>query len=82
MWPVYRQDILGTPCAYPRNLLRTMAPTMYQFRRVIGGHFARRHSTSTPANVRMWIKAYRKDLHACGWNMAARQVNQLESKGV
>ncbi len=80
MYPTYRaternQYPNSTPGPYPQNLCRTMAPQIYQYRRVIGSHFARRHTTSSSANTRAWIEALRRDMRACGWNTAAKAVN-------
>jgi hypothetical protein len=80
LYPTYReternQYPWSTPSNYPANLCRTMAPTMYQLRRVIGHHFAKRHGPSSPANVRGWIEAYRGDMRACGWNLSAKAAN-------
>ena len=80
MYPTYRptasiQHPNSTPGPYPENLCRTMAPQVYQYRRVIGSHFARRHKDSSNAAVRNWVAAYRRDLRACGWNTAAKAVN-------
>ena len=87
MYPTYRaternQYPGSTPGQYPQNLCRTMAPQIYQYRRVIGSHFARRHKDSSAANARNWIEAYRRELRACGWNTAAKAVNgrQIDSR--
>ena len=87
MYPTYRpteqnQHPNSTPGPYPQNLCRTMAPQMYNYRRIIGSHFARRHQDSSPAAVRSWVAAYRRDLRACGWNTAAKAVNasQIEDR--
>ena len=78
MYPIYRQPAT-TPSPYPENVCRTMAPQVYQYRRVIGHHFKNRRNGSSPANVRNWIAAFRRDLRACGWSTYAAQVNAKES---
>lgn len=82
MYPTYRpteanQYAHSTPGDYPENLCRTMAAQIYQYRRTIGHHFARRHGPSSAANVRNWIAALRRDMRACGWNTAAKAANEL-----
>ena len=83
MYPTYRattdnQHPGSTPGPYPQNLCRTMAPQVYQYRRIISSHFARRRKDSSPAKVRNWIAAYRRDMRACGWNTAAKAVNAAQ----
>ena len=78
MYPVYRQPVTGTASAYPLNLLRTMAPQIFNFRRIVGHHFARRHKGHKAA-CRSWIAGMRRDLVACGWNASAALVNSQEA---
>ena len=85
MYPTYRatarnQHPNSTPGPYPQNLCRTMAAQIYNYRRVIGSHFARRHRDSSTQHVRNWIEAYRRDLRACGWNTAAKAVNARQNE--
>lgn len=74
-YPVYRKDV-STVGQFPQNLLRTMAPQVYQYRRIVGHHFAKRHAGHRAA-CKNWIAAFRRDLSACGWSSKAAHVNQL-----
>lgn len=74
MYPIYRQPATS-PSPYPENVCRTMWPQVVKYRTVISSHFARRHKDSSPANVRNWIAAFRRDLNACGWSTYAAQCN-------
>ncbi|GEM_PF-6643301 len=77
MYPVYRQSPMGTGSAYPENLLRTMAPQIFQLRRVVGHHFKNRHKGHRDA-CRNWVRHMRSELRSCGWNAAAIQVNSKQ----
>lgn len=75
-YPVYRLDG-STASEHSANFCRTMAPQIYQYRRVVGHHFALRHADPRRRDAcRNWIKAFRRDLMACGWSAHARAVNQ------
>jgi hypothetical protein len=73
MYPVYRKDV-STPCAFPQNQCRTMAPQIFQYRRIVGHHFARRHKGHRAA-CKSWIAGMRRDLAACGWSANAKACN-------
>lgn len=73
MYPVYRKDV-STGSDYPQNLCRTMAPQIYQYRRIVGHHFARRHKGHRAA-CKSWIAGFRRDLQACGWSTSAKACN-------
>lgn len=77
LYPVYRTPAPGTVSSYPAELVRTMAPQIFNYRRIIGHHFARRHEdVRRYAAARNWIEAFRRDLQACGWNANAAYLNQ------
>ena len=75
LYPVYRLD--GTTAnAHSANHCRTMAPQVYQYRRTVGHHFARRNvDPRHRAACKNWVAAFPRDLKACGWSAHARAVN-------
>jgi len=73
-YPVYRKDVARGEYLFPLNVCKTMAPQIYQYRRVIGHRFKLRHVHGRK-QVRDWIEAFRRDLQACGWSANARLAN-------
>lgn len=58
---------------YPAEVVRIMANQIYQTRRTIGYHFARRHTTHNHQGVRNWIAELRLIDKASGYSECVRQ---------
>jgi hypothetical protein len=60
--------------AFPREVVRIMAPQIINLRQTIKHHFTRRNSTHTRQGVRSWIAELRRVDKSSGYSDCVRQI--------
>ena len=75
-YPVYRHQP-GTPSPYPREVVRTMAPQILNWRRIVYHWFKQRHASPVAAHhCHCAIRELRRIDKSSGYSRNALAVNQ------